>query len=119
MVWSWKKVSCSIKGDALSWRPRYPHVAIRFVLKRNSISQRSPKPIASNLLFYRLEIKGISLYLWSPGGYMWAHSIEVGIYKDEITTRWETILSQIMIINPRTATNEIIDPKEDKTFQTE
>lgn len=27
-VWSWKKISCSIMGDALSWRRRVFHVAI-------------------------------------------------------------------------------------------
>lgn len=27
-VWSWKKVSCSIKGELLSWNPRLAHVAI-------------------------------------------------------------------------------------------
>lgn len=28
MVWSWKKISCSIRGEALSWNPKKPHVAI-------------------------------------------------------------------------------------------
>lgn len=27
-VWSWKKIICSIKGEALSWRRRIFHVAI-------------------------------------------------------------------------------------------
>ena len=28
IVWSWKKINCSIRGEALSWRPKYAHVAI-------------------------------------------------------------------------------------------
>ena len=38
IVWSWKKINCSIRGEALSWRPKYAHVAIfygniNFILK--------------------------------------------------------------------------------------
>jgi len=28
IAWSWKKISCSIRGEALSWKPKKPHVAI-------------------------------------------------------------------------------------------
>ena len=28
IIWSWKKMSCSIRGEALSWRLKKVHVAI-------------------------------------------------------------------------------------------
>ena len=28
IAWSWKKINCSIRGEALSWKPKNPHVAI-------------------------------------------------------------------------------------------
>jgi hypothetical protein len=31
-VWSWKKFNCSIKGEVLSWRPKFDHVAINKIL---------------------------------------------------------------------------------------
>ena len=28
IAWSWKKINCSIRGEALSCKPKNPHVAI-------------------------------------------------------------------------------------------
>lgn len=32
-AWSWKKISCSMIGDALSWRLKFSHVAIFVLMK--------------------------------------------------------------------------------------
>jgi len=32
-AWSWKKISCSMIGDALSWRLRFSHVVIFVLMK--------------------------------------------------------------------------------------
>lgn len=31
IAWSWKKINCSISGDALSCKPKWPHVGISFL----------------------------------------------------------------------------------------
>ena len=33
IAWSWKKISCSMSGEALSWNPRAFHDAIGFLKK--------------------------------------------------------------------------------------
>jgi len=54
--------------------------------------------------------------VWSAGGRLCCHSIEVGRKRENITGRPEIRASQTIRTNPITAIREIVDPIEDTTF---
>ena len=37
IAWSWKKINCSMRGEALSWKPRAFHDAISLYSKKNVV----------------------------------------------------------------------------------
>lgn len=58
----------------------------------------------------------VSSRLWNPSGCISLHSIDDGMCEVAITDRCTANASQIMKMNVRSATNEIIAPNDDTTF---
>jgi len=62
-------------------------------------------------------ISGISIKLWSAGGRLCCHSIEVGRKRENNTGRPLVRASHTIMMNPNTAIREIVDPIDERTFQ--
>ena len=56
------------------------------------------------------------MQLWSAGGKLCSHSREVGKKREKSTGRALTKASHTIIMKPRTAINEIVDPIDETTF---
>ena len=75
-VWSWNEMSCSIIGEAASWRRSWPQVILsEFLVNWGFINNE----VHIAFTYYGIVITPVSLKLWKSRGRISAHSIDDGM----------------------------------------